>query len=322
MPPLNPEQKPPRIGARAAAGPAAAGRGGLRAYLRLLRPQQWLKNGFVFVGLLFGHAWNDPVKLGQSLAAFAAFCLLASAVYVMNDLIDREQDRVHPKKKHRPLAAGTAEAGPAMLVGLACLGAGSLLAWGFAGSAPWIFFAYVALNVAYTLGLKHVVILDVFIIASGFMLRILAGTLGLGIAPSQWLLLCGLMLTLFLGFAKRRAELNALLGESAGHRRVLEHYTGPMLDQFIAIAAAGTVISYALYTVSAETVALHGTRGLIATLPFVLYGLLRYLWRLHTRGGGGDPAQELLSDPHLLAATAGWLLLVIALLGGSIIPRP
>ena len=292
------------------------------ALLKLLRPHQWLKNGFVFVGLLFGHAWSDPLKLGQALAAFAAFCLLASAVYVMNDLIDREQDRLHPKKKSRPLAAGTVGARPAIFLATACLVGGGIVAWVWAGSAPWVFLAYVVLNVGYSFGLKHVVILDVFIIASGFMLRLLAGTLGLDIAPSQWLLLCGLMLTLFLGFAKRRAELNALLADSAGHRRVLEHYTAPMLDQFIAIAAAGTVISYALYTVSAETVAMHGTRGLIVTVPFVLYGMLRYLWKLHARGGGGDPAQELLSDPHLLAATAGWLLLVIALLGGAIIPRP
>lgn len=291
-------------------------------WLRLLRPHQWLKNGFVFVGLLFGHAWTDPVKLGQALAAFAAFCLLASAIYVMNDLIDREQDRLHPKKKSRPLAAGTLSVSAAVFLAAACLLGGAAVAWCWAGSAPWIFFAYVALNMAYSLGLKHVVILDVFIIAAGFMLRILAGTLGIGIAPSQWLLLCGLMLTLFLGFAKRRAELNALLADSAGHRRVLEHYTAPMLDQFIAIAMAGTVISYALYTVSAETIALHGTRGLIATVPFVLYGMLRYLWRLHSRGGGGDPARELLTDPHLLAATAGWLLLVVVLLGGAIMPRP
>ncbi|MDP1613350.1 MAG: decaprenyl-phosphate phosphoribosyltransferase [Sulfuritalea sp.] len=290
--------------------------------IQLMRPHQWLKNGFVFVGLLFGHAWTDPVRLGQALAAFAAFCLLASAVYVMNDLIDREQDRRHPKKQHRPLAAGTVSVGAAMTLAAICLIAGGSIVWLWAGSAPWVFVAYVALNVAYSFGLKHVVILDVFIIASGFMLRILAGTLGIGIAPSQWLLLCGLMLTLFLGFAKRRAELNALLAESAGHRRVLEHYTAPMLDQFIGIAAAGTVISYALYTVSAETVALHGTRGLIATVPFVLYGMLRYLWRLHARGGGGDPARELLRDPHLLIATAGWLLLVLALLGGAIMPRP
>ncbi|MDP2134599.1 MAG: UbiA prenyltransferase family protein, partial [Sulfuritalea sp.] len=203
----------------------------------MLRPHQWLKNGFVFVGLLFGHAWSDPVRLGQALAAFAAFCLLASAVYVMNDLIDREQDRLHPRKKHRPLAAGSVSPAAAMVLAALCLLAGGILAWRWAGSAPWIFLAYVMLNVAYSFGLKHVVILDVFIIAAGFMLRILAGTLGIDIAPSQWLLLCGLMLTLFLGFAKRRAELNALLADSAGHRRVLEHYTAPMLDQFIAIAA-------------------------------------------------------------------------------------
>ncbi len=290
--------------------------------IRLMRPHQWLKNGFVFVGLLFGHAWNDPEKVTQALAAFAAFCLLASGIYVINDLIDREQDRVHPKKKSRPLAAGTVSVHAALFLAASCFIGGSAVALLWAGSAPWIFAAYVIMNIGYSFGLKHVVILDVFIIAAGFMLRILAGTLGIGIAPSHWLLLCGLMLTLFLGFAKRRAELNALLAESAGHRRVLEHYTEGMLDQFITIAAAGTVISYALYTVSAETVALHGTRGLIATVPFVLYGMLRYLWRLHRAGGGGDPARELLTDPHLWAATAGWLLLVLALLGGSIIPRP
>jgi len=285
--------------------------------IKLLRPHQWLKNGFVLLGLLFGHAWNDPVKLSQTLAAFAAFCLLASAVYVMNDLIDREQDRQHPKKKFRPLAAGTVSVGAAISLGMLCLLGGSLIALFWAGSAPWLFFTYLAMNIAYSMGLKHVVILDVFIIAAGFMLRILAGTLGVGIAPSHWLLLCGLMVTLFLGFAKRRAELGVMLDEGAGHRRVLEHYTRPMLDQFITIAASGTVISYALYTVSAETVAMHGTRGLIATVPVVLYGLLRYLWRLERQGGGGDPAQELLTDPHLIVAALGWLLLVLILFSGT-----
>lgn len=290
--------------------------------IHLLRPHQWLKNGFVFIGLLFGHAWNDPHKVMQALAAFGAFCLLASAVYVLNDLIDREQDRQHPKKKLRPLAAGTVSASAALVLAAVCFVAGSALAVLLAGSAPWIFFMYVAMNIAYCFGLKHVVILDVFIIAAGFMLRILAGTLGLDIMPSHWLLLCGLMVTLFLGFAKRRAELGALLQQSSGHRRVLQHYTVPMLDQFIGIAAAGTVISYALYTVSAETVALHGTRGLIATVPLVLYGMLRYLWLLHRQGGGGDPAQELLTDPHLLLTALGWLLLVFALLGKAIILLP
>ena len=173
--------------------------------LRLLRPHQWLKNGFVFIGLLFGHAWNDPHKLSQALAAFVAFCLLASAVYVMNDLIDREQDRRHPKKKLRPLAAGTVSVRAAVVLGVVCLIAGGVIAVRYAGSAPWLFLAYVVMNLGYCFGLKHVVILDVFIIAAGFMLRILAGTLGIDIAPSHWLLLCGLMVTLFLGFAKRRA---------------------------------------------------------------------------------------------------------------------
>ena len=283
--------------------------------IRLLRPHQWLKNGFVFVGLLFGHAWTDPALAGAAGNAFAAFCLLSSAVYVFNDLIDREQDRRHPQKRHRPLASGAVGVPAALALACACLAGGLVLAFAFS-RAPWIFLAYLGLNAAYSLGAKHVVVLDVFIIAAGFMLRILAGTLGIGIPPTHWLLLCGLMLTLFLGFAKRRAELNALLGESAGHRRVLEHYTEPMLDQFITVAAAGTVVSYALYTVSPETIAMHGTPWLIATVPFVLYGLLRYLFLLHRRGGGGDPARDILRDTHLLAACAGWLASVAVLLAG------
>lgn len=290
------------------------------AYLRLLRPHQWVKNGFVFVGLLFGHVWNDPAKVALALSAFAAFCLLSGAVYAMNDILDREEDRRHPAKARRPLASGAVSVRGAVVLMLACATAGLWLALTHAGSSPWIFLAYLALNVGYSLGLKHVVILDVFIIAAGFMLRILAGTLGIGIAPSQWLLLCGLLLTLFLGFAKRHAELNALAGEggsAAGkHRRVLEHYTHALLDQLITVAAAGTVVSYSLYTVSEETVALHGTTDLIYTVPFVLYGMFRYLFLLHRRGGGGDPALELMRDPHLMAALAGWLATTLWFLSG------
>jgi len=286
----------------------------MKDLIRLLRPHQWLKNGFVFVGLLFGHAWNDPVKVSGALFAFAAFCLLASGVYVMNDLIDREEDRRHPTKRRRPLASGAVGVPSALALLAACLAGGFALAMMGGSEAPWLFFAYVALNVAYSMGLKHVVVLDVFIIAAGFMLRLLAGTLGLAIAPSQWLLLCGLMLTLFLGFAKRRAELNALAGEGAGHRPVLEHYTPALLDQMMTVATSGTIVSYSLYTVSPETVALHGTTALITTVPFVLYGMFRYLYLLHRRGGGGDPSLQLLTDGHLLASLAGWLVLVLVLL--------
>lgn len=283
--------------------------------LRLMRPHQWVKNGFVFVGLLFGHAWRDPGLAAAALAAFVAFCLLSSGVYIVNDCVDREQDRHHPQKRNRPLASGAVSPRAAIVLAAACL-IGSLALAAATSRAPWLLLIYLALQVAYNLGAKHIVVLDVFIIAAGFMLRILAGTVGVGIPPTHWLLLCGLMLTLFLGFAKRRAELEILVDDSAVHRRVLEHYSRPLLDQFIVIAATGTIVSYALYTVSADTMAVHGTRWLIATLPFVLYGLLRYLYLLHRQGGGGDPARDLLTDPHLLSALAGWAILVVALLSG------
>lgn len=289
--------------------------------IRLMRPHQWVKNGFVFVGLLFGHAWRNADLVAQALSAFIAFSLISSAVYVMNDLVDREQDRLHPQKCRRPLASGAVSVQAALWLGGGCLLAGCGLvagAFGFAGlpgsQAAWIFLVYLLMNVGYSMGLKHVVILDVFIIATGFMLRILAGTLGIGIQPSHWLLLCGLMLTLFLGFAKRRAELAVLVAEGKQHRPVLDEYTPTMLDQFITLSAGATVLAYSLYTVSEETIALHGTRWLIVTVPCVVYGLLRYLYRLHRAGGGGDPARELLTDPHLLGTFALWLSLVAWLL--------
>jgi len=282
--------------------------------IRLLRPHQWLKNGFVFFGLAFGHAWNRPEYVAAALLAFVAFSLVSSAVYVFNDYVDRDQDRRHPDKKHRPLACGAVSLRAALVLGGVCLGGGLVLAFA-ASRAPWIYLAYLTLQVAYNAGAKHIVVLDVFIIAAGFMLRLLAGTVGIGIAPTPWLLLCGLMLTLFLGFAKRRAELGRLQDESAVHRRVLEHYSKPMLDNFIVIAGAGTVMAYGLYSVSSDAVAQHGTRWLVISLPFVLYGLLRYLFLLH-RQGGGDPAQELLTDPHLIAALVGWAIVVAILLAG------
>ncbi len=281
----------------------------------LLRPHQWVKSGFVFVGLLFGHAWHDAAMVQQVVLAAIAFSLAASAVYVGNDLADRERDRRHPKKRQRPLASGDIGVGAALTAGTACLAVALLLAWQVSPVVLAIIVAYLLLNVGYSLGLKHVVLLDVFIISAGFMLRILAGTLGVGIAPSHWLLLCGLMVTLFLGFAKRRAELKALDADAAGHRKVLEDYDPVLLDKLIGVCAASTIVTYSLYTVSADTAALHGSARLIATVPFVVYGMFRYLFLLHRREGGGDPAAELIGDWHLLAALAGWLLTVILVLG-------
>ncbi len=287
---------------------------GLMPLLKLLRPHQWVKSGFVFVGLLFGHVWHDGALVQSVLFAAAAFSLAASAVYVLNDLADRERDRQHPEKCHRPLASGAVKVSQALILGGVCLVSALVLAYAASNLVLLIVLAYVVLNVAYSMGLKHVVLLDVFIISTGFMLRILAGTLGVGIAPSHWLLLCGLMLTLFLGFAKRRAELNVMAGRGGSHRRVLNDYDPVLLDTLIGICATSAIVSYSLYTVSAETLVMHGTANLIYTVPFVIYGVFRYLFLLHRRNGGGDPAAALLQDAHLMAAFGGWVAAVLALL--------
>jgi 4-hydroxybenzoate polyprenyltransferase len=287
----------------------------VRHVLELARPQHWVKNGFVLAGLLFGHAWGDPHTVAAALAATLAFCFASSAVYAFNDAQDAVPDREHPEKKSRPVARGANTPRAARVIGalLAALALG--VAFAADGRVAAIVAAYVALNAAYSLGLKHVPVLDVFIIAAGFMLRLLAGTWGIGIEPSRWLLACGFLVTLFLGFAKRRAELDRLADDAGLPRAVLEAYTLAFLDRAVLACALGMVITYALYTVAETTIALHGTERLIWSLPWVLLGTFRYLFRLHYRGGGGDPAQELLRDPLLGAAALGWVATVFVLIG-------
>ena len=276
------------------------------AMLRLLRPHQWLKNGFVFIGLLFGHAWHNVPTVQAVLLAALAFCFTSSAIYVVNDLADREADRLHPKKRTRPLAAGTVSPFAGVVLALLCAGLGLGLAWVAAPAVLWIVLGYAVLNLAYSWRLKHVVILDVFIIAAGFMLRILAGTVGVGIPPSSWLLLTGLLVTLFLGFAKRRSEMAVMEHTGEAARKVLHNYSLPMLDLMIGVCAAGVVMAYSLYTMSPETVATHHTDKLIYTVPFVLYGLFRYLHLSFSTDAGEDPARDLLRDPHLLLTVLAW----------------
>lgn len=284
----------------------------LLALVRLLRPHQYLKNGFVFVGVLFSVQWDRATLLDATLA-FLAFCAAASAVYVLNDIMDVEADRAHPVKRHRPIADGSVPipvAYPVMaLLSLLAL----LLGWMAGPWVPVIVASYFVINLLYSWRLKHVVILDVFSIASGFMLRILAGTIGIGIEPSEWLLLCGLMITLFLGFAKRRSELY-LLPRTQNTRQVLDDYSPALLDNFIAISAGATILGYGLYTVSEQAIRAHGHTDLIYTLPFVIYGIFRYLYLLHHQGQGGDPSRDLLTDSHLLVTLAGWLLTTILML--------
>jgi 4-hydroxybenzoate polyprenyltransferase len=278
------------------------------ALLRLLRPHQWIKNSFVLIGVIFSHGWTDEDLLLRVLVLTAAFCAVSSAVYVLNDVFDREADRVHPQKRERPIASGAVGARAALGWALVLAAGGVAAAWWAGPAAAALACAYIGINIAYSAGLKHVAILDVFLIAAGFMLRILAGTVGVGIEPSRWLLGCGLLLTLFLGFSKRRAELSLVEAEDvATQRRSLAGYSLPLLDRLIVITAAGAVIGYTLYVWDADTIAMHGTDRLVWTLPFVIYGVFRYLYALYRKGGGADPARDALRDPHLLGALAGWI---------------
>jgi 4-hydroxybenzoate polyprenyltransferase len=283
--------------------------------LKLMRPHQWTKNLFVFTGLIFGHAWTDSSLLQAVILSAVAFSLMSSGVYIVNDIVDAESDRQHPKKKFRPIAAGNVAVALAASWALVLVIAAFVLAWLVSNEVIILLLAYLILNAAYSAGLKQVAVLDVFLIATGFMLRILVGTEGVGIPPSQWLLLCGLMITLFLGFTKRRAEM--MVAEESGMttRKVLSQYDAGLLDTFIAITATSAVLAYSLYTVNPETISIHGTANLIYTVPFVAYGIFRYILRLHTHRRGEDPARELLTDPHIVVTVLSWVIVVLWLIG-------
>lgn len=286
-------------------------RGKIGLLIRLMRPYQWVKNSFVLVGILFSRGWHNQGLLWQAGLVFLAFCFSSSGVYILNDLCDLQQDRLHPVKKYRPLAAGLVSVREAYLGVAVCLAIGLTLGFWVSTTVLLILLFYVMQNFAYSKKLKQIVILDVFIIALGFMLRILAGTLGLGIAPSHWLMLCGLMFTLFIGFGKRRAELGALVGKASSHRVVLRDYSLVLLDKMMEITASGLIITYSLYTVDAKTIALQGTGALIYTVPFVMYGVFRYLYLIHRAAAGGDPTRVLLKDGQLKVVVALWLITVL-----------
>ncbi len=278
----------------------------LPALLRLMRPHQWLKNVFVFAGLLFSHAWGNGPLVQRVVYAFLAFCAVASLVYILNDWRDRAADAQHPAKRHRPLASGTVPASTALALAGVLLLAGLALAWGNR-VLLLLLGLYVALNLAYSWRLKHVPVVDVSLIASGFMLRLLAGTVAVGIPPSRWLLLTGLFIALFLGFSKRKAE---SFHEPEQQRAVLEHYPAALLDTYIAATLTATVITYGLYATSIEALQQHGER-LVYTVPVVVFGMLRYAYQVH-RGRGEDVSRDLLRDPWILAAGIAWLGLFLA----------
>lgn len=293
-----------------------AWRGSFTDLVELMRAHQWMKNGFVFVGLIFGHAWTQPDMVLAAVLAAAAFSLAASAIYIINDFADLPRERAHPVMRHRPLASGrvSPHAARALCAGLLAGAAG--IGWMASPAVLAIIAAYVAMNIAYSHSLKHIVVLDVFVIAAGFILRILAGTLGIGITPSQWLLVCSLLLTLFLGFAKRRAELlKSAKSGVAAHRKTLALYSPELLDKYIGICAGGAIVAYSLYTMSPETARMHGTANLVYTVPFVVYGIFRYLYLLHAAQAGTDTSRDLVRDRHLIACVLGWLAATLLLIG-------
>jgi 4-hydroxybenzoate polyprenyltransferase len=279
-----------------------------------VRPDQWTKNLLVFAALIFAVKLLDLAALALASAAFLIFCALSGAVYLINDVSDREADRQHPLKRMRPIASGALSPGSALVwaVGLSVLALAAAFALQplFGVTAA----AYLALFVSYTRWLKHIVILDVMSIAIGFVLRALAGGLVIGVPVSDWLLVCTILGALFLGLAKRRHEITMLGDGARGHRRILEEYDPYLLDQMIAIVAAATLVVYVIYCASPETADRFGTRLLVLTTPFPIYGIFRYLYLVHRKHGGGSPSDMLLRDRPLLGCVALWGIAVILII--------
>lgn len=289
----------------------------LLALVQAARPHQWVKNLLVFAPLVFLHEPVSLHTLGLAALAFGCFCAAASAVYLLNDLVDREADRKHPKKCLRPIASGRLSVGVAVAAVVALLAAiawiGSTITKTHSGAAFLVWpVGYLVLNLAYSLGLKRVVIVDAICIALGFQLRVLAGADAIVARPSSWILLCTFFFALFLAFCKRREE---VLQHGDGETRAsLRDYDAHFLDQMINPLAAMSILAYALYTVDPHTVAYHGSTGLALTVPFVVFGVFRYLYLVHRRGEGSDPARLLFRDPQILVSGVLWAASVMVVL--------
>ena len=287
--------------------------------LRLMRPKQWLKNGVLFAGVIFSQLFTIPAALLNAAAAFGVFCLLSGAVYALNDAVDAERDRTHPEKKNRPVAAGVVSRPLAFIWSFLLAAGGLTAAWFITQSFFVVGAAYLALNLLYSFWGKQVVILDVFLIALGFVLRAVGGIEALveispGLTFSTWFLGVTLFLALFLGLEKRRAELKTLEAGAATHRKTLSQYTPHLVDQMSAVVTSATVISYCLYTMWPSTVANFGTEALIYTVPFVLFGIFRYLYDVEKKNLGGNPSAILAKDVYLLVDVLLWVVSVVLII--------
>jgi len=268
---------------------------------RSMRPRQWTKNVFIFAALIFSQNFFHQPFLLKSFIAFLVFCILSGCVYILNDLIDLEQDKIHPVKSKRPLASGQLKPSAAIISFIVLLVLSSGIAVAFL-NLPFIITAaaYLLLQIIYSTVLKHIVIIDVFSIAAGFLLRVIAGAEVIEVTFSTWLLFCTILLSLFLALSKRRHEIILLEDNAIHHRKILFEYSPELLDQMISVVTTATVIAYILYTVSEDTIRKFGTDNLKYTVPFVLYGIFRYLYLIHQKSEGGSPEKVLLNDRPLL----------------------
>lgn len=268
----------------------------LRAIVRAMRCYQWTKNLLVLAALIFAGQALIPAQVARALVAFAAFCLAASGAYIFNDLLDIEQDRAHPRKRHRPLASGALSVRLAIALIITLLAGGIAAGWAVGGRFLLALLFYLFLTVSYSIVWKHFIIIDVIAVALGFVVRAIAGAIALDVVFSKWLVVCTLFLALFLSLSKRRHEITLLEQDARDHRPVLHYYTTQYLDSLIHIMAGGALLTYTIYTCSPEVVANFGTDKLYITLPFVVYGLFRYLYLVQHKTGGGDPSGTLLED--------------------------
>jgi 4-hydroxybenzoate polyprenyltransferase len=317
-------KSPPRTGASSLAGgrePAdgvgarnRSAAGQIVGLVRSMRPHQWTKNVFVFAALIFAQRFDRSEDVLRTLAAFALFCALSGAVYIINDLVDREKDRAHARKRLRPIASGRVSPAAAAVFATILVVASLGLAFALDTSFGVVAATYFAVNLFYSFYLKRLVILDVMTIAFGFVLRAVAGAEVIHVPISPWLILCTSLLALFLGFCKRRHELTYLQAGASGHRESLREYNVAFLDQMIAVVTASTVIAYALYAMSPEVQEKLHTNYLGVTVPFVLYGIFRYLYVLNMKGEGGSPSQVLIEDKPLLLNVILWMATCVVLL--------
>lgn len=286
----------------------------LRGLIRTMRPKQWSKNAFVFAGLMFDQQLLEPEPFGRVLLAFALLCLSASTIYIINDLVDIERDRSHPRKRKRPLPSGQLPIplaiSAAIVFPLAALGISAL----YSLPLTAVLAAYLALHIAYSFWLKNIVIIDVFAIAAGFILRLVAGIVVIDVSRfSPWLYVCAGLLALFLAVGKRRQELLLLDDNAEAHRMTYREYNLPLLDDMLRMVTTGSVLTYMLYTIEAPTIRSNGHRMML-TIPFVVYGIFRYLYLIHVRGEGSAPDELLFQDPPLLVDVILWVTAVGILL--------